>query len=111
MINNENVGLESQASNHLDGSLIQPKSINDVEFTELKVYPNPAKNHLTISVLNENMSSIEVFSVSGQTVFTRQMDPISNKETIDISKLTSGMYFINVTGENGKHYSAKLIKE
>jgi hypothetical protein len=82
-----------------------------VQNDSLKVYPNPAKNHFTISVLKATMSSIEILSISGIKVFSREMDKGTKEETIDVSNLTSGIYFINVTGENGRNYTAKLMKE
>tara|TARA_R110000823_G_scaffold22143_2_gene66389 strand:- start:18779 stop:20803 length:2025 start_codon:yes stop_codon:yes gene_type:complete len=78
---------------------------------EMKIYPNPAKHQFTISILNETISSIEILSVSGQKVFTKQLERGNNEETIDISSLASGMYFVRVTGVNQKQYTANVIKE
>ena len=78
---------------------------------ELKVYPNQAKDGFTASMLNDTIKSIQIVSISGQTVFTKQLAQGKMEETIDVSTLASGMYFVKVTGENQKQYTAKLLKE
>ena len=55
-----------------------------------KVYPNPTNEHLTIE-LDEN-TSIQILDVFGKIVQTETLN--SGKNTIDVSTLTSGVYFI-----------------
>lgn len=64
------------------------------------VYPNPAKNVLTIDHANSN-PKFKVFDVSGRVLIT------GNGSKVDISKLKNGVYFVQV--ENLK--PTKIIKE
>ena len=64
------------------------------------VYPNPAKNILTIDYPDSN-SKFKVFDVSGRVLIS------GNGTKVDISKLENGVYFVQV--ENLK--PTKIIKE
>jgi len=65
------------------------------------VYPNPACNYLNIK---GDFDSYFIMNKYGQTLITS-----NSQETISISQLKSGMYFINVVN-NEKVLTKKLIK-
>ncbi|MBV1923019.1 MAG: T9SS type A sorting domain-containing protein [Flavobacteriaceae bacterium] len=77
----------------------------------MKLFPNPAQDNFSVKLLEDTIKSIEIFSVSGQKVFIDATLKGSKEELVNISSLTSGMYFVNVVGENQKKYTAKLVKE
>jgi hypothetical protein len=58
------------------------------------IYPNPAKNQIAISGL-EQMSKLEIFSLSGVKVGTYL---VSNDFKVDIN-LPSGIYLVKITSE------------
>ncbi|MBN2682622.1 MAG: M4 family metallopeptidase [Bacteroidales bacterium] len=62
------------------------------------IYPNPAKNSLTISC-PDNCSSLkfDIFEITGQLVFSNKIDATSK---IDISMLKAGIYNCKITGDN-----------
>ncbi len=72
---------------------------------EIKIYPNPSKNNVTFSYLQENLTTkIEIFSLTGKLL--KEL-PIQNQEkiTTDLSNFESGIYLIKTTsisGENNK---------
>jgi len=87
-------------------------SVNDeIPGDTLKIYPNPTKNNVTISLANDTIAGIEVLSVSGQRMDAKPVGSSGTKETIDVSTLPVGMYFVRVLGESGKQYAGKLVKE
>ncbi|MFY0604356.1 MAG: aryl-sulfate sulfotransferase [Flavobacteriaceae bacterium] len=67
---------------------------NQLISNNFKVYPNPAKNSLTIS-LNTLVQKAEIYSVLGLKV----RDYESIKE-LDVTNLTSGVYILKVYAEN-----------
>lgn len=75
------------------------------------LYPNPAQESFNISLLDDTIKSIEVISISGKVVYSVELNQDKSEEVVEISTLSSGMYFVNVTGTNQKRYTAKLIKE
>ena len=66
------------------------------------LYPNPAKNSFSISSSNEVISYV-IYSISGDKVLKG-----TNKINIDISSLSSGIYFVKVL-ENNLSSTKKLI--
>jgi hypothetical protein len=75
----------------------------------LFVYPTPTQNILHLSATNGiEIQSIQVLNLSGQTVITRNLN--KKRVSLNISKLTSGMYFILIK-LNNETVIKKIIKE
>ncbi len=70
------------------------------------IFPNPATNQITIKGEFDADESISVFNLLGQKVLENAIN--SNEETINISKLATGVYTIYF---NGSKESYKFIKE
>lgn len=70
--------------------------IHDNKTSQLKAFPNPTKEIVNIDLPNEEFT-ITVFNQLGQTEFI-QKSKVGNNQ-IDLSKLNSGIYFIQLTGE------------
>ena len=73
----------------------------------LKMYPNPAKNNLTIDGIN-SIDNIEVYNIIGQRVIN--LNPKSNSVTINVSGLQNGLYVVKTT-VGGSVASSKFVKE
>jgi hypothetical protein len=86
-----------------------PTGLRDVsnELGEIRVYPNPANS--IINIVDEfsqlQNATIQIKNYLGQFVFTA---PFSNQ--IDISSLSSGMYFLTVQDKSNKR-TVKVVKE
>lgn len=80
-------------------------SLSATDFSELKVslYPNPAKSHITVAGLN-NPATLELFSISGQKLFTADF---SGTSTLQIN-LASGLYIAKILSE-GKTAIRKIV--
>ncbi len=63
----------------------------------LKVFPNPATSTLNIECPQSQHLNVSLFNLIGEQVI--QKDFKGSKETIDISALPAGMYFINIENE------------
>jgi len=75
---------------------------------KLTIYPNPAKNTITISSPFV-MDKTELFSNDGRMVF--RIENYNSKTCrIDISRLDAGIYYVIIWGEN-KMLSGKIIVE
>ena len=74
---------------------------------QLRVYPNPTRGQLTIENLDMRYptSDIRLFDIVGKEIFVGQSD-IGNRTTLlDISHLSSGLYFLKIDNK-----TVKLIK-
>ncbi len=84
---------------------------SDFEKNEFSLFPNPAKNSISIKLSNENLATkIAVFDLTGKLILSQKLE--NNPEnTISISSITKGIYMVSVETENGISYSKKLIIE
>ena len=75
-------------------------SVCETNYLETKIYPNPVDNFLTISA-EEDIEHINVYNILSVKVMEMA---INNKESVvDLSKLDSGMYLIEIIGKNEKN--------
>lgn len=75
---------------------------------EVNVYPVPFNNTLTVNSA-VNFKAVVVTSAYGQEV--QRMDNLQpGTTTIDVSKLSAGMYFVTFISENGQKFTKKVIK-
>jgi hypothetical protein len=72
---------------------------------DIQIYPNPARDNLQISS-SENIEGLMICDQYGRLV----LSPPSENNTIDVSALESGMYFLIISTEKGQ-ISKKFIKE
>lgn len=70
-------------------------SVENIEVSNINVYPNPASEMITIT--NAENANITVLNILGEIVYTVE-NAVSN-QTIDISKLAAGTYFVRVNTE------------
>ena len=76
--------------------------------SNLSVFPNPASTTLNITS-SETLSSIEIFSATGQSVLQTNVN--GDSTTCDIKHLASGIYLIVAHDSNGKIGMTKFTKE
>ena len=69
------------------------------------IYPNPVTNSLTIDLVSDSNFEIQISDVLGKVILSDQ-----NRTTVDVSKLTSGIYYISVIQE-GNYFTQKFTKE
>jgi hypothetical protein len=81
----------------------ESKALDD----KIQIFPNPAKNTITIhNSSNAKIKEVIIFSPSGKIIL-QMKDPVNS---IEISKLQRGLYFIEVETELG-NFRRKLIVE
>ena len=70
---------------------------------EINVYPNPTNGIVNIDIKNSLKGTIKVENITGEIVFEENVDVTGSKvETIDLSKLANGNYFIKVQSSDSK---------
>lgn len=72
-------------------------------------YPNPVNDLVTVTNKdNANFNAISITDINGRTVKTVKADNVSELQ-VNVSELNSGIYFLNISSENGKAVK-KFIK-
>jgi hypothetical protein len=78
---------------------------------ELKLYPNPAKTEFFIRNSGElSLSKMQLFDLSGKLLVSKKLET-SEVNSINISEIASGLYFIMAEDSLGNHYKTKLLIE
>ena len=101
----------AQASfNSVKINAVDNLDVSSVELIEddLKIYPNPVKDILTVD-FKDGLKEIRIINNLGQTVLNKMLNGV--KQDIDVSKLSRGIYYIQVENKNKEILSSKFIKE
>jgi len=81
-----------------NASIFKYSSSNNVQenkgTTEINIYPNPAKDNITIESNSNIKQKMEIVNLLGQTVYTGF---ISSKACIDIASFTKGIYILKLS--------------
>lgn len=80
---------------------------------EIDIYPNPVSDLLQIDLNNDFIGTlqIEVFNASGQQLRSLDILPgMNNTVSLDLSTLSTGLYFVKLTNEEGSLVEKVLKK-
>lgn len=79
------------------------------ENTEMRMYPNPAQNQVTLS-LNESVEGKwTITNTTGRILLSGNVDEDQDTCILDISTLPSGVYFCSVHTARGRVFTRKVI--
>lgn len=99
-----------------DNFKIEPRSAQDVSISTsienskenpISIYPNPTTDFVKIKT--NNNSTVNIINLVGKVVYNSNVS--QNEISIDVSSWSAGIYIVNITNENGKKNSYKLIKQ
>jgi hypothetical protein len=83
--------------------------ISNYETNNFTIYPNPAKDELRVEHGELRIINVEIYDVYGRKVLSHTAN-LSPHTTLNISTLSSGVYFIRLMDEQGC-YMQRFIKE
>ena len=83
-------------------------SINNAVNYSTNIFPNPAKNNITIENSNFVINSVELYNIAGQLVKSENIN--SMKANINVSDLDKGIYILEIQS-NETSIRRKLIVE
>lgn len=76
---------------------------------QIKVYPNPVKDYLTVRFSDYNNTKVKIMDVLGKQLYIKALQ--SSNHHIDLSSLTAGVYFL-ILEKNGENlFCQKLVKQ
>lgn len=82
---------------------------NEVLANQIRLYPNPTQNNLHIESQYNAINQLKVYTISG--VLVQEVNAVNkNNITLNTSSYSSGVYFINVTLEDGSKVNQKVLK-
>lgn len=84
-------------------------SAKETELNQFRVYPNPAKAEIFVELKSRNATA-SIYDSKGSLIKSN-LKMSSGKNRIDISVLTSGVYFIELSYETNQVFTHKFIKQ
>ena len=75
----------------------------------LNMYTNPSNDLLNIGLENDQLQKIELYSVTGQLIFEKDLN--TNFYALNIDNYSSGNYYIRVYSQSGGVINSKFIKK
>jgi subtilisin family serine protease len=77
--------------------------------TSFSIYPNPVKNEVSFSFLNENnTASVTIYSILGQKLIEEKIN--NSNPVLSLQSLQSGLYIYSFDADN-LHKTGKIIKQ
>lgn len=73
------------------------------------MYPNPVKNTLFFDFKGFQVKKLSVLSIVGTSIFEKEI--LSQDNSVDLSFLSPGVYFMKTTYKDGDTFVSKFIKE
>ncbi len=85
-------------------------NVSENTIQELAVFPNPAKEQITVECASDiNSGELVIIDVSG-TVLIRRKFENSSQISLDISMLSAGLYFVDIEQNNQRISSSRFVK-
>ena len=88
-------------------------AVNEFENSDFIFYPNPVNDVLNVMAKNNTntIDMIDVYDVLGKTMLHKKVTTPLQTESVDLSQLANGIYFVEVTTKNQAKVTKKIIVE
>ena len=84
-----------------------PVAIDETEFAQLSVFPNPCQNELSV-VAGKEMQTVVVLSLIGAVQFVEEVN--AAEITLDVTSIKAGYYFVKIAYADGSVETIKFVK-
>lgn len=80
-------------------------------YSEINVYPNPARDRLNISIqMDDPVVDLQIVDASGRTISSTMIQGSGlQTESLDVSSLSPGLYLIRVSSDNHQHIEKVFV--
>jgi len=104
----KNIILTADNGRMFKGVFDKLSSLQTVDNTELKLWPNPCFEHLQIKVANLKCTGYNIVNIQGQVVKSEQCN--TRILRLNTTAFTPGVYFIRVSLADGQNFIQRFIK-
>lgn len=85
--------------------------LENLQFDDLTIYPNPVSNNLNIGFPNNQYEKILIYDNIGRELKKIDIEKNFNNISINVSHFENGVYQMVLINKNGDSISKKIIKE
>lgn len=89
-------------------TIYDPASVNEISANDAFVFPNPASSSVEIKFSKETNAVYMLTDVTGKEVTSGKINGMT--ATIDVSKLTQGVYFLQLNNEEGRSVRKIIVQ-
>jgi hypothetical protein len=76
---------------------------------KIQIYPNPALEHIQLTIPNQLINFIRIFDLSGKLMMEAEVNTINQLVDVNVSGLKPGIYFVKINTDSG-NYHEKIVK-
>ncbi len=84
-------------------------SVNDNLVNQIKLYPNPVKDILTLKNISNHVNLIQVFTIDGRKILEKSIKSSEAEIKIDMSSFSNGAYILNTINDSQSKQSKMII--
>ena len=77
----------------------------EIPYNTISVFPNPARDVITITSHHSSVESLYLFDLTGKLVIKTY-----EQEKLNISALNKGVYLLIINESSGKSFTKKIVK-
>ncbi len=96
-------------TNTFDTEFVEFLSNPDFETNNIVLYPNPARDFITIANSNETISAINIYDISGKKIYSMTENSV-NEININVTDFAEGLYLVEIVSDNQKAIKKLVIK-
>lgn len=94
-IKDDNGGVSVGSTVAVPVKLAASLGVNDAEFSNASIYPNPSTGLFTIKGI-KNIKNVNIFDVTGKNIYSKR-----DTGLVDLSNNSRGLYFMQIETERG----------
>lgn len=99
-------------TNTFNTEFVQQLGITEFESADFTFYPNPASTDVTITLKNADaIAKIEVYDIAGKLILSQKPNTLLTTQTVNLSKISKGIYLLEVTTDTNIKAIKKLLVE
>lgn len=108
----ETSAADCQAITEMEVTIDECTAIDYNKLSSIKIYPNPAKDVITIDIIAnfERQIEVKVYNLLGELLIRKTIAPGTEKINIGIGDLQSGVYAVELTNKDEGSYTKRLMK-
>lgn len=80
--------------------------VSDIELESISLYPNPTNG--IVNITNAEGFNVDVYDILGKVILSK--NNINNQETIDLTNLAAGVYYVKLKNEKASTVKKVVVK-
>lgn len=102
-------GGSSSAGTQIPFEVLETLSLDEQNLVTIKLFPNPAKDFVFISLKQLQELDFQLLDISGRKISEGKINALQTK--VNLTELKTSIYILNIYKDNAIYESYKIIKK